>query len=549
MASASFCDPCYEANKSLTATKYCSDCEERLCTKCAESHCRFKAFKYHHVIDLSSIGSNKLISAMKNCKVHPEMVLDYYCTDHEIVCCRSCISNEHRVCQNVLPLELASKYVRKSALFNDVMEDITHLITTLKALDNNRQSNLQSMEKSKSTITKQIRAVKSKFLKQIDDLERELTTTLSSLQRKHEIEINKQKQEISQVLVNVIEKKTEMDFLSDHGSKNQLFIFLRQQVTNIHSAEAKIQQIVSDSQEFDITFDEKKDGKLESLGSLSEYVQQCQVQYKPKKFQQAQIKAEPMKNILGFEKDTVLKLNTDVVNTLISVSVTDNNKLLITNRASSDPKLYVYRDCKDYETDITFSSEPHSVAVIPGTDRAVITLPSERSIQFINTTKMTKDNTVNVGFTCYGITAGRDRIYVGGTGGTIKTLDPNGTILKTIQQGSNNIFFIAYDDIHDHLIVRCHDKLLCIKVDGTQVYSKDVSGLAGVTRDRRGNIYYGCYYANNIQRISSDGENCEEMLNKDNGIYRPYGMCFNNDFTKLFVIKNEGKSVRVYKCK
>ncbi|XP_063448461.1 E3 ubiquitin-protein ligase TRIM45-like [Mytilus trossulus] len=409
MATASFCDPCSEADKSLTATRYCSDCEERLCTECAESHCRFKAFKSHHVIDLSSIGSTILMSAKKHCNVHSEMLLDYYCTDHDIVCCRACISNEHRICRNVLPLELASKDVKKSALFNDVMEDMTHLITTLNALDNNRQSNLQSMEESKSTITKKIRAVKSKFLKHIDDLERELTTTLSSLQRKHEMEINKQKQEISQVLVNVIENKNEMDFLRDHGSKNQLFIFLRQQVTNIHSAEAKIQQIVSDSQEFNITFDEKKDGKLESLGSLLEYVQPCQVQYKPKKFQQAHIKAEPMKNILGFEKDTVLKLNTNVVNNPFSVSVTNNNKLLITNIASSNPKLYVYRDCKDYETEIAFSSAPDGVAVIPGTDRAVITLPSEGSIQFINTTDMTKSNKVNVGFTCYGIAAGRDR--------------------------------------------------------------------------------------------------------------------------------------------
>ncbi|XP_071178592.1 E3 ubiquitin-protein ligase TRIM71-like isoform X2 [Mytilus edulis] len=478
MAAASFCDPCSEANKSLTATKYCSDCEERLCTDCGESHCRSKAFKTHHVIDLSAIGSNILISAKKNCNDHSEMILDYYCTDHEIVCCRACISNEHRLCQNVLPLELASKDVRKSALFNDVMEDITHLITTLNALDNNRQSNLQSIEKTKSTITKQIRAVKSKFLKQIDDLERELTTSLSSLQRKHEMEINKEKQEISQVLVNVIENKNEMNFLRDHGSKNQLFIFLRQQVTNIHSAEAKIQQMVSNSQEIDIIFDDKKDVKLESLGSLLEYVQPCKVQFKPKKFQQAQIMAKPMKNILGFEKDTVLKLNTNVVKNLLSVSVTDNNKLLITSTSSSALKLYVYRDCKEYETEIIFSSAPYCVDVIPGTDRAVITLPNAKSIQFINTTTMTKGDNVKVGFTCHGITAGREMIYVGGKSGTIKTLDTNGTILKSIHHGSNCIYFIAYDDIHDHLIVRCVGKLLCVKLDGTLVYSKDVSGVA-----------------------------------------------------------------------
>ncbi|XP_063448485.1 uncharacterized protein LOC134728015 [Mytilus trossulus] len=477
------------------------------------------------------------------------MILDYYCTDHEIVCCRAGISHEHRLCQNVLPLELASNDVRKSALFNDVMEDMTHIITTLNALDNNRQSNLQSMEESKSAITKQIRAVKSKILKQIDDLERELLTNLSSLQRKHEIDINKQKQEISQVLVNVIENKNEMDFLSDHGSKNQLFIFFRQQVTNIHSAEVKIQQIVSDSQEFDITFDEKKDGKLESLGSLSEYFQQCQVQYKPKKFQQAQIKAEPMKNNQGFEKDTVLKLNTNVVKSLFSVSVTDDNKLLITNIKSSAPKLYVYRDCKDYETEITFSSAPYCVAVIPGTNRAVITLPYAMSIQFINTTTMTKSDKVNMGFECNGITAGRDRIYVGGTGGTIKALDTNGKILKTIRQRSEDIYIMVYNDLHDQLIVRCFNKLLCVKVDGTLVYSKNVSGVSGVILDRQRNIYFAGFETHNIQRISSDEENCEEMLNKDNDIDYPYGMCFNNDFTKLFVINNYRKSVCVYKCK
>ncbi|CAG2201937.1 unnamed protein product [Mytilus edulis] len=477
------------------------------------------------------------------------MILDYYCTDHEIVCCRACISNEHRVCQNVLPLELASKDVKKSALFNDVMEDITHLITTLNALDNNRQSNLQSMEKTKSTITKQIRAVKSKFLKQIDDLERELTISLSSLQRKHEKKINKQKQEISQVLVNVIENKNEMDFLRDHGSKNQLFIFLRQQVTNIHSAEAKIQQIVSDSQEFDITFDEKKDGKLESLGSLLEYVQPCQVQYKPKKFQQAQINAEPLKRILGFEKDTVLKFNTDVVKSLFSVSVTDNNKLLITNIESSDPKLYVYRDCKDYETEITFSSAPHCVAVIPGTDRAVITLSNEKSIQFINTTTMANDKKVNVGFTCYGITAGRDRIYVGGEGGTIKILDYNGKTLKTIQQGVDSIYFMEYNDLHDQLILRCPNNLLCIKIDGSLVYIKNVSAVSGVTLDRQRNVYFGGYGTNNIQRISSDGNHVEELLNKINNIDHPSGICFNNDFTKLFVVNNSYTSVNIYKCK
>jgi hypothetical protein len=57
MASVDLCEPCLESNKTVHAEKYCSECEEKLCAECIASHRRFKAFKSHHVIDLSSIGS------------------------------------------------------------------------------------------------------------------------------------------------------------------------------------------------------------------------------------------------------------------------------------------------------------------------------------------------------------------------------------------------------------------------------------------------------------------------------------------------------------
>jgi hypothetical protein len=43
--------------KRLLAEKYCSDCEEKLCTECAGWHLRHKVFRSHHVIDLPSVGS------------------------------------------------------------------------------------------------------------------------------------------------------------------------------------------------------------------------------------------------------------------------------------------------------------------------------------------------------------------------------------------------------------------------------------------------------------------------------------------------------------
>lgn len=408
----------------------------------------------------------------------------------------------------------------------------------------NRHSCLKKLNNSEPAINQQIQAVKSRLFKQIDDLERTFTEEFLTLRQKHVTRINKQREEISHVLVSLMENKKEINFLGDHGSNNQLFISLRKQVGNIQRTEAKIQQMVSDSEEIEITFDPKREENVESLGSLSASTKPCQVRYKPRKYQQAQIKAESKKLIAAFERVLEVKLKTGLDYVLRFVSVTNDNKLLLTNNSYSESKLYFYRDCNDYETEIIFPSRPYYVAVIPGTNTAIVTLPHHQSIQFINTTTMTKGDNVNVGFVCLGVTAGPERVYVGGIGGIIKTLDANGTNLQTIQEGFDDIYVLVYNDLHEQLIVRSKSKLLCITLDGTLVYSKDVYGVAGVTLDRQGNVYF-CE-TNNIQRISSDENVCEEMMNKDDGVNDPFGICFNSDVSKLFVINNRFKSVYVY---
>ncbi|CAC5369290.1 unnamed protein product [Mytilus coruscus] len=416
MDTASFCDLCSVGNKSLSSTKYCPDCEERLCTDCAESHDHFKAFKSHHVIDLSSVSSNIPISAKKICNVHPDLLLDFYCTDYDIFCCRACIPCNHRECKNVLPLEHASKDVKKSALCTDVMQNIKYLVTTLNDCNDNKNSNLQLIVITKSVITLQI----------------------------------------------------------------------------------------------------------------------------------TQIIAETSKRFVGLEKGTELKLKTGVKYDLRNLSITKDNILLLIDDSQSSQTLYVYRDCKYYETKIKFASSPYRADVISGTQRAVVNLPTELSIQFINTTNMTKGDKIKVGFVCYEITSNCDILYVGGQSGIIKIFDINGKIKKTIKQGAQYIYQMLYDDVQKQLIAQCPNTILCVKVDGTLVYSKDAPGVTGVTFDQDCNIYFDYFNNSKIQRMSSDAKTCEEMINRDDGIIQPHGICFNNDFTKLFVINNEGTSVFVY---
>jgi hypothetical protein len=225
------------------------------------------------------------------------------------------------------------------------------------------------------------------------------------------------------------------------------------------------------------------------------------------------------------------------------MAVTSDNKLLLCNY--SDDKVYIYKDYKTYEDEISFTSKPWCFTVVPCTDKAVVCLPWEESIQFINTTNNTKDNKINIGEWCCSVTAGKDKIYIGGHNKVI-ILNTEGSFVREIAtHGDNNN--LLYNERNDQLLLRQKEGLCCINLDGHVIYRYDISGSEGLAVDQQGHVYI-CG-ADDIHRLSPDGTFRDIVLSKHDGVDEPWSITFNNDFTKLFIINREGKTVLVYSCK
>jgi hypothetical protein len=62
----------------------------------------------------------------------------------------------------------------------------------------------------------------------------------------------------------------------------------------------------------------------------------------------------------------------------------------------------------------------------------------EDSIQFINTTNNTKDNKINIGEWCGGVTAVKDKIYIGGNNKVI-ILNIDGSLVRKIATTNSGI--------------------------------------------------------------------------------------------------------------
>ena len=319
------CDPCSEKTKTRIAEKYCSDCEEKLCTKCAEWHLRCNAFKSHHVIDLSSVASRIPPSSKNKCEIHTDVQIDYFCSQHDVVCCKACLSDSHRSCETVIPLDDASKDVNNSSLISDTLKEQDNMTETLEKMSENRDDNRTLLKQKKSLIIKQISTVKSKLLKHLDTLEEMLITEVASVQEKNEEKIKREKDEISQLTSILKENKQELEFLKDHGSNNQLFFALRKQLTNIQKID-KIHDMMSAINEIDMEFEDIKNFNIETIGSLSQIIRPCPIKYKSMKVQHPQVQQDKGKPLTEFIKEGEVNLKHGELYCLTDIAVTSDNK-------------------------------------------------------------------------------------------------------------------------------------------------------------------------------------------------------------------------------
>ena len=530
------CDPCSEKNKTLVAEKYCSDCEEKLCTGCAEWHLRCKVFRSHHVIDLSSIGPRIPPSIKITCEIHTDIQIDYFCSQHDVVCCRVCLSDSHGSCETVIPLDVASKDVIDSPLLSDTLKEQNYMTETLQKMKKNRDENKKLLKQKKSLI-----------IKQISDIAEKLITEVESVQEKNEEKINTEKHEICQLASVLKDNKQELEFLKDQGSNNQIFLTLRKQITIIQKADKKIHDMTSAINEIDMEFEEIKNVNIETIGSLSQITRPCPIKYKSMKVQHPLVQQDRRQTLTEFIKEGEVNLKHGTLCTLTDMAVTSDNKLLLCNFHSFDKKVYIYKDYKTYEDEISFTSQPYCITVVPCTDKAVVTLPGEESIQFINTTNNTKHNKIKIGEWCGGVTAVKDKIYIGG-GSKVLILNTDGSRVREItSDGYNNN--LLYNERNDQLLLRQDGRLCCINLDGHVIYRYNISGVLGLAVDQQGHVYISGRDSHDIHRLSPDGTFRHIVLSRHDGVDWPRGITFNNDFTKLFIINKSGKTVLVYSCR
>ena len=121
-----------KTHKKYIAIIHCQICKLYMCEKCSIFHS--KLFEIHKIINLN-VDENKIFTGICKEKNHNNE-LEYYCKDHNMLCCAACISKikskgngNHADCQicNIVEIETKKK--------NKLKENITYLEELSKTLE------------------------------------------------------------------------------------------------------------------------------------------------------------------------------------------------------------------------------------------------------------------------------------------------------------------------------------------------------------------------------------------------------------------------------
>lgn len=278
-----WCDPCASDNVESKAASWCTDCEEALCPDCTKAHRRNKLSRSHVLIDTQQIENlpSSTVSSQTYCEIHRDLTLDFYCNLHDTTCCRSCMVEIHRSCENVVPLDQASKNIKSAPIIDELTAEIENIINTADRLLSNAEVNLSKLENQKTDILERISQEKKQAIDRFDVVEQSLKDNLSRDKRTIETTIKKDEANINDIQADVNISEQEIDFIGKYSSDVQGYLQLRKVKQDLKIKTKDLEKTVSKIRDMSLSYDKRTDWHVRSLGSVQVEQSKCPVTYSP----------------------------------------------------------------------------------------------------------------------------------------------------------------------------------------------------------------------------------------------------------------------------
>ena len=167
------CEPCNERGNRKTSVLWCVNCKESLCTDCSEIHRAMKMSRGHHLIDISKKPTETQMTA-QSCLKHDELPFEYFCVDHDVICCNECLVESHRTCAKAMSIDIASKGAKRSQSFIDSVQLIEQVSETVNEFTKDRREHIGSIDDQSNQVKEKITNAIQGWISYLESLEKSL---------------------------------------------------------------------------------------------------------------------------------------------------------------------------------------------------------------------------------------------------------------------------------------------------------------------------------------------------------------------------------------
>lgn len=553
------CKPCNRKQKSAPATQWCIKCKEPLCDACVESHSSFKTTMGHEITDLAKLKNQPLKELLipPPCEEHQED-LDHYCYDHKEFVCNSCKASTHRSCKSVFLVSVHAERIRNDS--KTLSHSLGQHEKNAKILLENRESEKEMLEVTKSKLKEQIMSVRGKIndiltkyenqsLKEVDDIclkeKQVLDTDVQGVKGIYNTSHN-----MHSVLKAASKHANDVHFIQWQNKIEKEAQMLNDMIFDIHEplTSSRVTFTINDDLEKitkslrnlgDLSIKKENVNLITGLGKVQELMQENKNEY--------QDNVSMLSYQLPLQQFSVETKTDEHASFITGMVMLPNNILVCADKNNSKLKVFDAEFQMQNEHELEFS--PFDVTIV-GKNKVAATIPSQSVISIfsigssiqLKTTIATKDS-------CYGIAYSNKRFaytcpFAKDT--CVKMITDNGEAIMTICPEVNfqSLFlrpwYVKFDNSGSHLYVSdCHRAQIYCCVGTTLrrfVYSHDrLNAPRGLVMRKNDDFFVVGWGSDNIHFIDHNGRFIREVVNRWNGSFSPQTVCLTSNEDSLIV--------------
>ncbi|XP_052781498.1 protein wech-like [Mya arenaria] len=450
-----FCQPCANDDKTIPPDVFCTVCKEFLCSNCARVHRNMKFTKSHPLQDKSTMPSslqpeseNKHFT--ETCQRHAEEFIKYFCPNHETLLCGDCLAEkEHSSCTIERISQVAKRY-KEGPKYNGLKAGLVQVVNDIGNLSDNIQASMKYIDEESFTNINALRKFRNDINQYLDKREQELLEEIEQKKQKSQSLLSELKSNCQDIQAATEKLKAELQ--AKEVNSNQLFISGTRAIKELVGFQSALKDIRGKNSVsyFKFTRDPTTEqllasctaiGRVDQVASdLADQVASdlADQQTKPQVSALNQSRADLSQSQFSKLPDVPVKASSDTCNCfLFRVALLPGDSLLLSDYNNRSLKLVDTTNNK-LVSQVNLQSAPWGLCLLPG-DRAAVTLPWEKKIQFVSTQEnVTLQDVVKVDGLCHGIDFCDDNLIVSfSSPGKIVLMDMKGKVKTSVDKDSS----------------------------------------------------------------------------------------------------------------